>query len=417
MKKTKIDSKDLAIGMYVAKLDRSWLETPFLFQGFRIETEKQLHWVRKICKYVYIDEEKSDSTALAQPLPRRSHSPEAPQVSFRKNTIVAGAPKKSFEDEFPVACEVYQRSSVKLQQILENLRFGKNLEPQKIASIVHGVIDSVIRNPDALLLLSNLKLKSEDTVRHSIHVCILSLVFARHLGLSGEQFADLGFAALLHDVGEIRIPKEILAKYNRGLTPEERKIMEMHTQYGADILRKNPAIPAAAIDVAYSHHERVDGKGYPRGLKGSEISLFSKLVAIVEVYESVTNNPSARVQISSSDALRSIYSMRDIFFDGELVEKFIKCLGIYPVGSVVELNTGEIGIVISLKPEKHLLPTLMIVRDKNKQPCYPPHVMNLDNFKNDDGKPQYFVQEVLEPNAYGIDLSDVIVREINFAGQ
>lgn len=415
MKKTKIDTKDLTIGMYVAKLDRSWLETPFLFQGFRIESEKQLQRVRDICNYVYIDEEKSGSAALSRSLPR-PHATEAPHISFKNDTAIAGPYKKSFEDEFPVACEIYQRSSVKLRQIMDDLRFGKNIETQKITTVVHSAIDSVIRNPDALLLLSTLKLKSEDTVRHAIHVCILSLVFARHLGLNKGQFSDLGFAALLHDVGEIFVPGEILAKHNRGLTPEERKIMEMHAQYGADLLRKNHAIPLAAIDVAYSHHERVDGKGYPRGLKGAELSLFSKLVAIVEVYESVTNNPDARIQVSSSDALRSIYSMRDTFFDGELVEKFIKCLGIYPVGSVVELNTGEIGIVISLKPEKHLLPTLMIVRDKEKQPCYPPHVINLDNFKNDDGKPKYFVTEVLEPNAYGIDLSDVIIREIGFGG-
>lgn len=416
MKKTKISTKDLMIGMYVAKLDRSWLEAPFWFQGFRIETEKQLQRVRDICAYVYIDEEKSDSEVITQFRASSSVAVQAPQISVVKEGGGAKPPKKPFEDEFPVACELYQRSSVKLRQIMDNLRYGKNIEPQKISAVVQGVMDSVTRNHDALLLLSNLKLKNEDTVRHAIHVCILSLVFGRQLGLSKQQLSDLGFAALLHDVGEIRIPKEILEKRNRGLAPEERKIMEKHTQYGADILRENRGIPAAAIDVAFSHHERVDGKGYPRGLKGAELSFFAKLVAIVEVYESVTNNPGALIQISSSDALRSIYSMRDTFFDGELVEQFIKCLGIYPVGSVVELSSGEIGIVISLKPEKHLLPTLMIVRDKDKQPCYPPHVMNLDNFKSDDGEPKYFVTEVLEPNAYGIDLSDIIVREISFSG-
>lgn len=415
MKKTKINTKDLTIGMYVTKLDKSWLETPFRFQGFRIETEKQLQRVREICTYVYIDEDKS--SAYVPPGPFSATAPSTkPQVSFINDTPVARPYKKSFEEEFPVACEIYQRSSAKLRQIMDNLRFGKSIEPQKITSVVHTVMDSVVRNPDALLLLSNLKLKNEDTVRHAIHVCILSLVFGRHLGLTSGQFSELGFAALLHDVGEIRLPKEILEKRNRGLTPEERKTMEKHTQFGAEILRENRAIPAAAIDVALSHHERIDGKGYPRGLKGQELSLFAKMVAIVEVYESVTNNPGAAIQISSSDALRSIYSMRDTFFDGELVEKFIKCLGIYPVGSVVELNSGEVGIVISLKPEKHLLPTLMIVRDKDKQPCYPPHVMNLDNFRNEDGTPKFFVADVLEPNAYGIDLSDVIVREINFGG-
>ncbi|MGR8933712.1 MAG: HD-GYP domain-containing protein [Gammaproteobacteria bacterium] len=417
MKKTKIDTKNLAIGMYVTKLDKSWLETPFRFQGFRIESEKQLQQVRDICAFVYIDEEKSDSNAIAKLHNSSAAAPPSPITLINTlGTKASITTKKPFEEEFPVACEIYQRSSVKLQQIMDNLRYGRNVDPPKIAFVVHSVMESVARNHDALLLLSNLKLKNEDTVRHAIHVCILSLVFGRYLNLGKELLSDLGFAALLHDAGEIRIPKEILEKRNRGVTPEERKILEKHTQLGAEILRENHGIPAAAIDVALSHHERIDGKGYPRGLKGQELSFFAKLVAIVEVYESVTNNPGAPIQVSSSDALRSIYSMRDTFFDGDLVENFIKCLGIYPVGSVVELNTGEIGIVISLKPEKHLLPTLMIVRNKDKRPCYPPYVMNLDSFRTEEGKPQHFVTEVLEPNAYGIDLSDVIVREINFGG-
>lgn len=414
MKITKIDSKHLSIGMYVTKLDRSWLETPFAFQGFRIETERQLQRVRDICEYVYIDEEKSDRKSGFFSMLRPSSAESAKTLLNTKDNKAFRQHKTSFEEEFPLAREIYERSTSKLRNLMDNFRLSKAVDSKEIKAVVTAVMESVAHNSDALLLLSNLKSKTQDTVRHSINVCIVSLVFGRYLGLPEKRLSDLGFAALLHDVGEVSVSADVLAKHNRGLTPEERKAMEMHTVQGADILRNNPGIPSAAIEVALTHHERIDGKGYPRGLHGPDLSLLAKIVSIVDVFESVTNNPGSKIQVSCSDALRSIYSMRDTFFDGELVEKFIKCLGIYPVGSVVELNSREVGIVISLKPDKHLLPTLMIVRNKEGKPCYPPHIINLDNFKTEEGNPQYFIIEVLEPNAFGIDLSDIIIREAAF---
>jgi putative nucleotidyltransferase with HDIG domain len=267
-------------------------------------------------------------------------------------------------------------------------------------------------NPNALALLSNLKSKQQDSVRHSLNVCILSLLFGRYLGISIEQLNELGYAALLHDVGEIKIPQAILDKHHRSLTDDEKKIMEMHTQYGAEILRKNLEIPDVAAKVAHSHHERVNGKGYPRGLKGSEIDLFSKIVCIVDVYEIVTNNPGAKVQISCPKALKSIYSLCDSYFDRELVEDFIKCLGIYPVGSVVELSNSELAIVITVKPGKHLLPTIMVIRDSKGISRYPPQIINLDNFKDSEGVPKLFINKVIDPESVGIDLSDYMIREI-----
>lgn len=419
MKITKVDSKDLRIGMYVTKLDRSWLETPFTFQGFRIGTETQLQRVQDICAYVYIDEEKSDQpegqpSLLPTASRKKSRFSFKKWFSFRKKRDAEQQHETSFEEEFPVAREIYERSSVKLWQVLESFRLSTNVDSKDVKEIVNRVMHSLASNPNALLLLSNLKSKAQFTVCHSINVCIISLVFGRHLGFSDKQLSDLGFAALLHDVGEVCIPKEILEKHNRGLTPEERKTMETHTVQGAEILSKNASIPPVAIEVARSHHERIDGKGYPKGLRGQDLSLFTKLVSIVDVYESVTNNPAAKIQVSCSDALRSIYSMRETFFDGELVESFIKCLGIYPVGSVVQLSTGEVGIVISLKPDKYLLPTLMIVRDEEGKPCYPPRVINLESLKTEEGTPKYLIAEVLEPNAFGIDLSDYIIREAGF---
>ena len=416
----KYETVDVEIGMFVSTLDRPWVGTPFLFQSFLIKSEKQIQQLQKYCRTVDIDEEKS-SPSLANKFfiyKCRTVGAKPLEESFVPSTQPRQAPAKfslrledkEIEENLNVARQVYESTTTSLHSVLNDFRLNKEINPVELKTCVHGVIDGVVHNPSALALFSNLKSRQQDTVRHSLNVCILSLLFGRHLGLNEKQLSDLGYAALLHDVGEIKVSQEILDKHNRGLTPEEKKEMEKHSQYGAEILLSTPDIPGIAIEVARSHHERVNGKGYPKGLKETEINYFARLVSIVDVYEIVTNHPGAKVHVSCSDALKSIYMMRGSFFDRELVEEFIKCLGIYPVGSVVELNNGEIAIVISTKPGRHLLPTIMV--DKNSQGVlYQPLVVNLEHFKEKEGLSKLHITKVVDPNAVGIDLSDYMIRE------
>lgn len=406
-----IATKDLKIGMYVAHLDRPWLETSFMFQGFRLENDSQIEQLQRLCKTVKVDDEQSApsvSFAAFKPAPivKPNHTSEHPPQDAVQNH------KKRFEEEMTRAREVYEDTSASLQKALNSFRMNNYIAMPEVKSCVQGVINSITHNPNALLLLSNLRSKRQDTVAHSINVCIFSTLFGRYLAFNADQLAQLSIAALLHDAGEIKIPKTILDKHNNGLTDEEKTLLQQHTLYGAEMLRKIPEISEEAVEVAYAHHERIDGKGYPRGLKGSEISLMSKIIAIVDAYEAVTNNVVPNMQMSCSNALKSIYTMRDTFFDSELIESFIKCLGIYPIGSVVQLNNDTIGIVIAMKPDKHLLPTVMIIRDGKGELRHPPQVINLDSFRDHDGKPLLLINKVIEPNAVGIDLSDYIVREL-----
>jgi putative nucleotidyltransferase with HDIG domain len=416
----KFDTSDLEIGMYVSALDRPWVGTPFLFQSFLIKSEKQIRQLQEHCRTVEIDEKKSDPS-LANKFFLYKCKTAIPKVEEDSRVIVA-TPRhesahslykttdKHFEEDLAIARHVYKATTSSLYTVLDGLRLNKEINPVELKTCVHGVVEGVMNNPSTLALFSNLKSKQQDTVRHSLNVCILSLLFGRHLGLNEQQLSDLGYAALLHDVGEIKVSQAVLDKHSRGLTPEEKKEMEMHTQYGAEILLNTLDIPSVAIEVARSHHERVNGKGYPKGLRDKEINYFSRLVSIVDVYEIVTNHPGATVHISCSEALKSIYMMRDSFFDRELVEEFIKCLGVYPIGSVVELNNGEIAIVISTKPGKHLLPTIMVVKD-NKGLLYQPQVVNLEHFKETDGLSKLYITKVVDPDSVGIDLSDYIIRE------
>ncbi len=414
----KYDTLDLEIGMYVSALDRPWVGTPFLFQSFLIRSEKQIQQLQKYCKTVEIDEDKSDAR-LANKFfiyKCKTAAPKGEEEAVIAPPTISHVPAKfelddkQFEADLVVARQVYETTTTSLHNVLDNFKLNKEINPVELKTCVHGVIDGVMHNPSALTLFSNLKSKQQDTVRHSLNVCILSLLFGRHLGLGEQQLSDLGYAALLHDVGEIKVSQAVLDKHIRGLTPEEKKEMEQHTEYGAELLLKTTGIPKIAVEVARSHHERVNGKGYPKGLKGEEINYFSRLVSIVDVYEIVTNHPGAKVHVSCSDALKSIYMMRGNFFDPELVEEFIKCLGIYPIGSVVELNNGEIAIVISSKPGKHLLPTIMVVKD-SKGIRYQPQVVNLEHFKEKEGLAKLYITKVVDPNAVGIDLSDYMIRE------
>lgn len=407
----KFETSELEIGMYVSALDRPWVGTPFLFQSFLIKSEKQIEQLQKFCRTVEIDEAKSDARLANKFFLYRCKTvvPKSEDEPVTHHRTVH-YDDKQFEQELGIARQVYESTTTSLHNVLNDFRLNKTVSTVELKTCVHGVINGVMDNPSALALFSNLKSKQQDTVRHSLNVCILSLLFGRHLGLNNEQLSDLGYAALLHDVGEIKVPQAILDKHSRGLTPEEKKEMEMHAQYGAEILSATPNIPRVAIEVARSHHERVNGKGYPKGLKDEEINYFSRLVSIVDVYEIVTNHPGAKVHISCPDALKSIYMMRGSFFDRDLVEEFIKCLGIYPVGSVVALNNGDIAIVVSNKPGKHLLPTIMVVRD-SKGLRQQPNIINLEHFKETDGLSKLYIAKVVDPDAVGVDLSDYMIRE------
>lgn len=406
----KVDSEELQIGMFVAELDRPWLETHFLFQGFTISNEAELEDVRGSCAYAYVDLDKSN---LSDP-------------ELRKRLLAkagAGAPgvaksdkkpyPKSFEDEIEDAETIHSGAHDYVTKIFDDIRIGKALDTEEAKAVVSDMMGSIMRNPDALVLLSSLKAFDESEITHSMNVCTLALAFGRFLGMGVDPLQELGLGALLHDIGETRVPEAILKK-RYGLTPDETREMQRHTEHGAEILRELKGIPSSAVDIALTHHEKVNGKGYPKGLKGEDISHYARMVAIIDVYDRLTHVANKQRYITSTDALKNMYEYRSVFFDGELIERFIQCLGIYPVGTVVELGSGEIGVVISVEPDHHLLPKLMLVRDESKQPVYPPRIVNLRHYRGLAESEKYAIRRVLQPNAYGIDLKKYMLREFMF---
>lgn len=403
----RIDSSALELGMYVAQLDRPWLDSPFLFQGFPIKTQQELDELKQLCNFVYIDEEKQ-AFAGNHPTAART-SPVSATTDNRK--IKQPHPVK-VEDEITAARKIRDQAKQRFSTILESARLGKGVDVGVGNKIVGDIVESLLRNPDALLLLRNISQYDSDAESHAINTSILCLTFGRFLGLPTNELKELGLAALLHDIGETELPVDIVR--NGPKNAKETELYNRHTELGAKILREGGAIPQRVIDVALSHHEQADGGGYPRGLEGDEIDLFARIVAIVNVYDHVTLGSSGP-SLPPAEALRYLYLYRDKFFDAELTERFIQCLGVYPVGSLVELATGEVAIVISIPPDSHLYPRLLLVRDGRKRPYTPPHIMNLAKFASSEHAEKYAIKRVLPNDAYDINLKGYIQDETGFS--
>lgn len=399
----KVKSNELEIGMYVAELDRPWLESPFTFQGFTISSQEELAQLRKLCKYVYIDEEKQQERA-----DRSRGKAQAGAVETSGTTIRGEPHPHKVEDEIVVARKVRQHAQQRFNQMLKAARLGKGLDVKVANNIVGDMVESLLRNPDALMLLRNISLYDTEAESHAINTCILALTFGRCLGLSDNDLEELGLAAMLHDIGETKLPLELLQQGPR--STEETRLLNRHTELGAQLLRDTATLPERVIDVALSHHEQVNGEGYPQGLQGEEIGLFARIVAIVNVYDHITLG-STGPSLPPAEALRYLYLYRDKFFDAELTEKFIQCLGVYPVGSLVELATGEVAIVISIPPEAHLYPRLLLVRDHHKKPYLPPHIMSLAHFATSENAEKYAIIRVLPLDAYGVDIKSYLQQQ------
>ena len=390
-----IGISQLKIGMYVAALDRPWLGTPFLFQGFRVRTIEEIQFLKGYCESVYIDIEKS--IVLDRPVagPRRHGAHLRPARLYEMSA--------AFEQEVKTANEIRAVTRQYVDQLFDDVVQDKVIDVAAVKRIVTDLTEGVLRNPDAHVCLTQLKTRDDYTAQHSINVCVLTLAFARHIGLPPADMEALGVGALLHDIGKLRTPPEILSKTSK-LTPEEFEIIKAHPADGGRLLEGRYGLPIQVAEVAWSHHERDGGDGYPRGLTGAETPLWGRLVAIVDVYDAITSDRSYHKGISPTEALTKLYDWRRTDFDPDLVERFIQCLGIYPAGTVVELSSGEVGYVVCANPEARLRPKVNLLLDAQKNPLFTQRVVNLVDIPAAGSAPPLAITRVLAQGECGIDV-------------
>jgi putative nucleotidyltransferase with HDIG domain len=400
LKRVRVYTDELQVGMRVGELDIDWDDSDFVFQGFEVKNQQYIEALQARCKFVYVDFPTEKSYKL-----------------FLRNRVKVHDVK--LEKVTPLAVEVNQaktifvRSDTTIKDILKRVALEQDFSSERATQSIKSCVDSILRNEDALLILSQIKNQDEYTAEHCLRVAIISIAFARFLKMKRSQLIEVGLCGLLHDVGKMKVPDEILNKPAK-LTPEEFEAMKGHAVKGYQILVDKKNLSDSIANVALSHHEQVNGNGYPNQIRGTQISRLSRLIAIVDTYDAVT---SARVYDKARapmDAFKILLDNRDQHYDERLVTQFIEWMGVYPAGSIVEMKSGEIGIVIKVNKAQKLKPKVIFLTDAQKAPIKN-RIVDLSKLHQTEDKAQYQVAKTLPDGSYGIQLSELLRKGLNIS--
>lgn len=433
-----VSVNDLQLGMFVSDLDRPWLETPYLIQGILIQSQNDIDELKRYCMHVYVDMDRSEPFIAQQHAPHAAVPPDSslqqspglhrpmPQADSRISSGTANwhrppasaqetesldvlrrvqtyADICTAEQEIPAAAKAYNIASALFNDINFNLEHEIKIDMQKAHEVVDTLCESVIRNPDAAILLAQLKTTGKALYDNAIKTSVHLLAFGRHLGLPRKELSILGLGGLLMDIGKLRLPKAIQAKRNMSLTPDERKLMKRHIAYGEEIASQLSNAPEEVIKIILQHHERENGNGYPFGLYANQLHAYSRMAAIVDCYEEIIWGESGMPGMKPFQALKELKENAQNGLNYTLVEQFAQCVGMFPVGSLVELNTGEIAIVLTHNRTQRFLPCIMIICDAGKQPYSTPLTLDLRTAGASPSGIQYAIANDLPQGAYGID--------------
>lgn len=511
---TKVFSSELKIGMFVSELDRPWIDTPFLLQGFLIEDQEQLGQLQKYCEFALVDWDRSTpelraahppggsntgqaatadkSTSatsasikqqetltiqktpdaifrptesgrfvLTHTPPRKTakspnHAPESPgQESLMASLVsIVGnlfkkksgpyKPKETFnfnqsrsgfdepienlmnvnsarpsfipdsvelttysevkpvEEEFALADNAYKYTTEVLHAVIQDVLSGKHLAIEEVEVVIQDVVDSMVRNPDAMMWIARLRKQDEAAYGHSIQVAVYLVALGRHLGLPKDFLERLGTVGLLLDIGKLKLPRELLL-LNRRLTSEEYETIKSHVRLGLDILSETPDLHPDIQEGLAHHHERENGSGYPEGIAKSSISMFGRMAAIVDSFSALTNPRPYAEAMSAYEALQSMSNWGGEFYHAAMVEQFIQAIGVFPVGSMVELSSGEVAVVVNHSKVRRLKPRVLIISGPDKSPSPHPATLDLLYQPQETETPPLYILRGLQTGAYSLD--------------
>lgn len=363
----KVDSSQLKVGMYIHDLSCDWMTHPFVRNRFLLTSEDE---IRKILNAgihdVVIDSgrgldvEDAPSLAEAQAATER----EIVEIAAKSPVIT----RVSLGDEMRRAVQIRHQASTLVRTVMQDARLGKAIELDQVEPVVQSITESILRNPGALVGLLRIKTKDDYTFLHSVSVCTLLVAFCRSRNIAADVTHQAGLGGLLHDTGKALVPDAILNKPGP-LTDEEFAIIKRHPRDGYDILRKTPEVGPIPLDITLHHHERRDGSGYPAKQANEQISELAQMAAIVDVYDAITADRCYHKGMSAAAALRKIYEWSKFHFNPQYAQEFMRCVGIYPVGTMVMLESGRLGVVIE-PHETNLLAPKVNVFFNTKQNLY-----------------------------------------------
>ncbi len=513
IKRYQVLVSDLDFGMFVAELDRPWLDTPFLLQGFVIESQVELDTIRKHCVFVFVDFELSKPEVSEAILKAdMSKSTQIEEIVIRSNDNVAfdietvyepgsalkptkrvqertykaredlkvnnntrekfknlmhggaygitAAPskktafakllgwikgekesefgdgemrdnrkdalrglvddslklrtyrdKKPVEQELPRARSAFNKSEVVLADLMLDIKNGKAPQIKEVQGAVIDMVDSMIDNPDALIWVARLRDEDVRTYNHGVKVALYLVALGRHLGFPKTELAHLGMIGMLADVGKTKLPKAIIEKPGM-LSPSEFALIKEHVALGIKELKKTMKLPPAVEAGIAQHHERLDGSGYPSGLKGDQIGIYGRMAAISDCFAALITprayaNPSA-----PQEALMNLYQWVGTAFHEPLVEQFVQAVGVFPIGSLIELSTGEVAVVLAHNRVRRLEPRVLVLTSIDKNPLAKPMELDLHHRQKDKSQKVIRIIRGLPAGAYGLKLRDYYLSDV-----
>jgi putative nucleotidyltransferase with HDIG domain len=405
-KQTHVD--DLKLGMFVASLDRPWIETPFLIQGFTINDLDEIATFRELCMHVNVDMGLSrvvEDVALKASHGGRKRAKVVSKI-FPNQTLVTYEDLFSFEDELGSAKKVFDDYEAAVGTLYKSIHTSGAIDMASVSKTVNIVVKSIMRNPDACTLLSAIRNKDNYSYRHAMASSILAAAVGRQIGLQMHDIKALTTATLLCDVGKLKISDRILNK-STPLSVDERRVIDGHVTLSLEILQNSVGVSEQVMEIVRHHHERHNGGGYPDGLSGSEIPPLARIAGLVDTYDAMISDRAYAKGVAPAEAIADLYIQRDVDFQPELVEEFIQTVGVYPSGSLIELTDGRVGMVVTEYRRRRLRPRILVILDSEKNQLQEPHYVNLlDETEDAMGRPLN-IHRGVDPSQYDFDADDL----------
>jgi putative nucleotidyltransferase with HDIG domain len=404
-----ISIDQLRPGMRIEKIDRSWFATPFFRHrtaGISADRIEQLKACGIRSVEVVIDDQPAPvDDVVADP---KETVKDSSGFDAKTGPEVNEPLSVSFEEELPAAKQVYKAAKTVIQGAMQDVRLGRAVNMDAVNQVVTDMTESVFRNPDALASLSRLKQFDEYTFYHSVNTSLLAMSLGRDMGFDRGELHQIGVGTLLHDIGKTKIPVELLNKPGR-FQPDEMEIMKQHVMRGVEVLSETTGLTEVYWKPALEHHERVDGSGYPYRRTKDNLSRFGLIAAVVDIYDAITSDRCYHKGRPAHDALQYLYliSLKG-HLDPDLVHRFIRVVGVFPVGSVVELNTGELAVVRRVHRDVPLEPQVVIVKNAGNVLLSNPRECDL---RQQTESPTRTIVTVKDPHSSGINPSLYLDKE------
>ncbi len=380
----KVKTADLKVGMYIHQIDTSWFKHPFLVNHFMIRSEKEIKKLNEAkIEWVHVDFEKSILE------PKTTLEPKIQKIK-----------PVPFVQEIEKSRQIYNKAEQQVHDLMEEARCGEKIDIPQLQELVGDMYGSILRNSNALVSLSRLKNYSNGIYYHSINVCLLCLAVGQKINLDPEEMASMGMGGLLHDIGLVKFPAHLLAIDYRP-TKKEVEALKQHPRESVQILENSEGITDDAMAMVLNHHEKYNGGGYPQGLSGKNIGTFGFIIGIADFYDHITGKHHNHEATLPSEAIKMILQRSQTHFSPLYVAKFVECLGIYPIGSLIELNTKEIGIVMEIIQGEVVRPRVLLLTDAHGSPLKEKILIDLMNPAAEFQQKK--IIRPLNPNSLGID--------------